>query len=195
MGFVQTKIAKQGLIVLCLGLSSCSQVEQTQYQLTDLFDRVANQIVELSNGGNDDIATGSEQELTLNGNGLTNPSASNAGEMGLLIPDTVNTQIVTDKGNLLSLEEPDPDPAELLNAREFTVLSLLGDPIFVRKDINMQIWRYENSDCFLDIYLSQLLNNMRVEFIEARASDGLSEINPQKCFKQLAQTYWRSIKK
>ncbi len=76
-------------------------------------------------------------------------------------------------------------PARLIGlSREF-VLELLGPAGFIRRDGPVQIWRYADDDCFLDVFLFREGDAFRVNHVEARSKNAEQMISVNACYQRL----------
>ena len=66
------------------------------------------------------------------------------------------------------------------------LIALLGSPLFVRKDFQVQLWRYRHSTCTLELYLYAQGKDApyRVEHVGARTPDG-APVTTEQCFREL----------
>jgi hypothetical protein len=80
--------------------------------------------------------------------------------------------------------EPLRDLPRLVGLSRELVVDLLGPAGFVRRDGPVQIWRYANDECFLDLFLYREGSGYRVHHAEARAKT-TGEVAVNTCYQRL----------
>ncbi len=63
---------------------------------------------------------------------------------------------------------PAPAPAELAGQRADRVSALLGDPVVIRREADVEIWQYQGEACVLDLFFYPQGGVTRVRHLEAR---------------------------
>jgi hypothetical protein len=81
-----------------------------------------------------------------------------------------------------------PGPEHLLSLDGDGVEALLGPPAFSRRDDPARIWQYENRMCFLDVFLYQETNALRVAHVEVR-NRSVVAVSDKECFLGLLTTH------
>jgi len=77
-------------------------------------------------------------------------------------------------------------PTELVGLKKEGVQDLLGDPRLIRRDGPAEVWQYTASACILDLFLYEVGETYRVEYMELRTQPG--ETFPKdRCYEQLRQ--------
>lgn len=77
-----------------------------------------------------------------------------------------------------------PDMVRLVGLSREALQELLGPASFVRRDGPVQIWRYTDEVCFLDIFLFREGDAFRVNHVEARAK-GTERVSVPSCYSRL----------
>lgn len=80
--------------------------------------------------------------------------------------------------------EPLRDLPRLVGLSRELVVELLGPAGFVRRDGPVQIWRYANDECFLDLFLYREGSGYRVHHAEARTKT-TDEVAVNTCYRRL----------
>ena len=80
--------------------------------------------------------------------------------------------------------EPLRDLPRLVGLSRELVIDLLGPAGFVRRDGPVQIWRYTNDECFLDLFLYREGSGYRVQHAEARAKT-TGQVAVNTCYQRL----------
>ncbi len=75
-------------------------------------------------------------------------------------------------------------PARLVGLSREHLLDVLGPAGFVRRDGPVQIWRYSNDECFLDVFLYRGGDGFHVDHVEARTK-GAAQIALDDCYGRL----------
>ena len=75
-------------------------------------------------------------------------------------------------------------PARLIGLSREHLIDVLGPAGFVRRDGPVQIWRYSNDECFLDVFLYREGDGFRVHHVEARTK-GTTPIGVGDCYGRL----------
>jgi hypothetical protein len=75
-------------------------------------------------------------------------------------------------------------PARLIGLSREHLISVLGPAGFVRRDGPVQIWRYSNEECFLDVFLYREGDGFRVHHVESRPK-GAERIEIGDCYSRL----------
>lgn len=80
----------------------------------------------------------------------------------------------------------DDDPERLMGVGTAELTRILGDPRFVRRDSNAQLWRYRNETCILDLFLYRKAGQPEylVSHVESRRLEGGS-VPTHECFEKL----------
>jgi hypothetical protein len=84
--------------------------------------------------------------------------------------------------------EVDADPARLMGLDGTALTALLGKPRFIRKDFQVELWRYRHESCTLELYLypegKGEAPSYRVEHIGARGNNG-GAMTTEHCLRAL----------
>ncbi len=64
----------------------------------------------------------------------------------------------------------DDNPQQFINLDIFQLAKLLGTPILVRRDGMVEVWQYKGDSCILDIFLYQVNNIMKVQYVDLRGT-------------------------
>lgn len=85
-------------------------------------------------------------------------------------------------------EGPDIDgnPERLVGVGTAELTRMLGDPRFVRRDSDAQLWRYRNDSCILDLFLYRKAGQQefQVSHFETRHREG-GAVPTYECFEKL----------
>ena len=77
-------------------------------------------------------------------------------------------------------------PTELVGLKKEGVQDLLGDPQLIRRDGPAEVWQYTASACILDLFLYEVGEKYRVEYMELRTQPG-DAFPKDLCYEQLRQ--------
>lgn len=77
-----------------------------------------------------------------------------------------------------------PEMVRLVGLSRESLQELLGPASFIRRDGPVQIWRYTDEACFLDIFLFREGDAFRVNHVEARAK-GTERVSVPSCYSRL----------
>lgn len=78
---------------------------------------------------------------------------------------------------------PAEGPARLNGLTATQVRSLLGQPVFRRRDAPAEIWQYRGRACMLDLFLYDEGAGQRVAYWAVRSPNGISD---GECFDELS---------
>ena len=84
-----------------------------------------------------------------------------------------------------------PTPTELVGLGKEGVQDLLGDPQLIRRDGPAEVWQYTANACILDLFLYEVGENYRVEYMELRTQPG-EDTARGRCYEQLRQARKKS---
>ena len=82
-------------------------------------------------------------------------------------------------------------PTELVGLKKEGVQDLLGDPQLIRRDGPAEVWQYTANACILDLFLYEIGENYRVEYMELRTQPG-EDTARERCYEQLRQAKKKS---
>ena len=77
-----------------------------------------------------------------------------------------------------------PGPRKLVGLTSGSLAQALGDPSFVRRDVNSEIWQYLARTCILDIFLYREKKVMKIEYVELRER-GYNSSSLENCYQNL----------
>jgi hypothetical protein len=80
---------------------------------------------------------------------------------------------------------PPDDPRRLVGLKGESLIELLGDTVFVRRDGTAEIWRFAAETCFLDVFLYREPDGLRVAHVDARPRSGTQRVTAQTCYTRI----------
>lgn len=94
------------------------------------------------------------------------------------LPEPVAVEEVTPEPVIVEPPKPKFIMANIMNLAPGTVQNILGVPLLKRKDKNVQVWLYRNSECILNLYFYPDENNdLKLDYVDTDAV-GLTVKNP-----------------
>ena len=105
--------------------------------------------------------------------GNNNLPSLNAADTVMAVEDVSEPliKITNDKKITKAIIKPivvDDNPQQFINLDIFQLAKLLGTPILVRRDGMVEVWQYKGRACILDIFLYQMNNIMKVQYVDLR---------------------------
>lgn len=82
-------------------------------------------------------------------------------------------------------------PTELVGLNKENVQDLLGEPQLIRRDGPAEVWQYTANACILDLFLYEVGEKHRVEYMELRTQPG-EAFPKERCYEQLRQAKKKS---
>ncbi len=83
-------------------------------------------------------------------------------------------------------------PTELVGLGKEGVQDLLGEPQLIRRDGPAEVWQYTANACILDLFLYEVGEHHRVEYMELRTQPG-EDAARERCYEQLRLAKKKSL--
>jgi hypothetical protein len=85
------------------------------------------------------------------------------------------------------------DPSRLKGLSPLQVRSVLGTPMFTRRDAPAEIWQYRGRACTLDLFIYDENGAQKVAHYAVRSPQQQAKINEGQCLSELVSENARSI--